>query len=160
MTEDAAVERSENRAGPSGRPAPTIVAGLDGSPTSWDAFSWAAGEAIRTNAKLIVVYVMPVADPAAVYGAPYDYGGAANVREEVADELKDEVERRARDLGVSISFVTDYGDAPQTLTEIARTVHANLVVVGRSAKAWHHLTGSLGHRLSCRKDAPVVVVVP
>jgi hypothetical protein len=39
-------------------------------------------------------------------------------------------------------------------------VQANLVVVGRSAKTMHHLAGSLSHRLTCRKDAPVVVIVP
>jgi hypothetical protein len=27
---------------------PVVIVGLDGSPTSWDAFAWAAGEAIRT----------------------------------------------------------------------------------------------------------------
>ena len=159
MSQDAAVERTPSSAGPA-EAAPIIVAGVDGSPTSWDAFSWAAGVAIRSKGKLIVVYVMPFADPAAVYGAPYDYVGAENLREEVASELKDEAERRARDIGVSISFVSDYGDATQTLTDIARNVHATLVVVGRSAKMWHHLAGSLSHRLTCRKDAPVVVVVP
>ena len=103
---------------------------------------------------------MPFTDPAAIYGVPYDYAGAENLREEVASELKDEAELRAREIGISISFVTDYGDATQTLTDIARKVHATLVVVGRSAKMRHHLAGSLSHRLTCRKDAPVVVVVP
>ena len=159
MTQDAAVERTPNPTGPAD-PAPVIVAGVDGSPTSWDAFSWAAGAAIRSQGKLIVVYVMPFTDPAAVYGAPYDYVGAENFREEVAGELKDEAERRAREIGISISFVSDYGDATQTLTDIARTVHATVLVVGRSAKMWHHLAGSLSHRITCRKDAPVVVVVP
>jgi nucleotide-binding universal stress UspA family protein len=159
MSQDAAVERTPNPAGPA-EPAPVIVVGVDGSPTSWDAFSWAAGAAIRSKGKLIVVYVMPVMDPAAVYGAPYDYVGAENLREEVAGEIKDEAERRARDIGVSISFVSDYGDATQTLTDVAREAHATVVVVGRSAKMLHHLAGSLSHRLTCRKDAPVVVVVP
>jgi nucleotide-binding universal stress UspA family protein len=159
MTQDAAVERTPNPTGPAD-PAPVIVAGVDGSPTSWDAFSWAAGAAIRSQGKLIVVYVMPFTDPAAVYGAPYDYVGAEDLREELASELRDEAERRARDLGISIRFISNYGDATQTLTDIARTVHATVLVVGRSAKMWHHLAGSLSHRITCRKDAPVVVVVP
>jgi nucleotide-binding universal stress UspA family protein len=159
MTQDTAAERTPNPASPAD-PAPIIVAGVDGSPTSWDAFSWAAGLALRSNGQLIVVYAMPFTDPAAIYGAPYDYVDAGNVREAVAGELKNEAERRARDIGISISFVSEYGDATQALTDTARNVHANLVVVGRSAKKWHHLAGSLSHRLTCRKDAPVVVVVP
>jgi nucleotide-binding universal stress UspA family protein len=159
MSQDAEVQRTPNPLDPVGR-APVIVAGVDGSPTSWDAFSWAAGAATRTNGKLIVVYVMPFTNPGAVYGAPYDYAGAENVREEVAAGIKEEAARRAADLGLSISFVSDYGDATRSLTDIARSVHATVVVVGRSAKAWHHLAGSLSHRLTCRKDAPVVVVVP
>lgn len=159
MTQDTAAERTPNPAGPAD-PAPVIVAGVDGSRTSWDAFSWAAGAAIRSQGRLIVVYVMPFTDPAAVYGAPYDYVGAEDLREELAGELRDEAERRARDLGISISFISNYGDATQTLTDIARTVHATVLVVGRSAKMWHHLAGSLSHRITCRKDAPVVVVVP
>jgi len=50
--------------------------------------------------------------------------------------------------------------ATHVLTEIARNVHAELVVVGRSTKALHRLAGSLSHRLTSRKNAPVVVVVP
>jgi hypothetical protein len=43
---------------------------------------------------------------------------------------------------------------------VARAMHADLVVVGRSAKMRHRRAGSLGRRLVGRKDAPVVVVVP
>jgi len=154
MTQEPAVER---RADPT---SPTIVAGVDGSPTSWDAFSWAAGEAVRSKARLIVVYVMPFTEPAAALGVPYDYVGVENSRQEMAAEIEAEVRRRAHDLGISVRFVSEYGDATESLSDFARTVNANLVVVGRSAKKWHQLAGSLSHRLTCRKDAPVVVVVP
>jgi hypothetical protein len=46
------------------------------------------------------------------------------------------------------------------LTSVASAMHADLVVVGRSAKMRHRRAGSLGRRLVGRKDAPVVVVVP
>lgn len=159
MNSDPAVERTPSPAEPVSQ-APVIVVGVDGSPTSWDAFAWAAGAAARSGGKLVVVYVMPFVDPVVAYGAPYDYAGSANIREEVAAEIKAEAEHRALEVGVSMSFVSTYGDATKSLPEIARSVHATVVVVGRSTKAWHHLTGSLGHRLTCRKDAPVVVVVP
>jgi nucleotide-binding universal stress UspA family protein len=160
MTKDVVVERSQKTASQAGAAAPVIVVGLDGSPTSWDAFSWAAGEAVRINGKLIAVHVMPWTEPAAAFAVPYDYAGLENTRQEIAHELKAEAADRARDLGVSVSFVSDYGDVTHALSDIARTVHANLVVVGRSTKMLHHLAGSLSHRLTCRKDAPVVVVVP
>ncbi|GAA3107215.1 nucleotide-binding universal stress UspA family protein [Kribbella aluminosa] len=139
---------------------PAIVVGLDGSGTSWDAFAWAAGEALRTNGRLVAVYVMPYSDPTAALGVPYDYGAAQESRRELADEIEAEADRRAHETGVQLSFVSEFGDAIGTLSGVAREVDARLVVVGRSAKRWHRLTGSLGHRLTCRKDAPVVVVVP
>jgi nucleotide-binding universal stress UspA family protein len=138
---------------------PAIVVGIDGSDTSWDAFAWAVGEARRTGGRLVAVYVMPYAETAAL-GVPYDYEAAQQTRRELADEIAAEAERRADESGVPLSFVGEYGDASGTLTDVARKVDAHLVVVGRSAKRWHRLTGSVGHRLTCRKDAPVVVVVP
>jgi len=137
-----------------------IVVGLDGSPTSWDAFTWAAGEAKRAGDRLLAVYVMSSAEPAAAFGVSFDYAGVEQAKQAVAGELSDEAAHRASQLGLSVSFVTECGDATHVLTEIARNVHAELVVVGRSTKALHRLAGSLSHRLTARGDAPVVVVVP
>jgi nucleotide-binding universal stress UspA family protein len=139
---------------------PVIVVGLDGSPSSWDAFSWAAGEALRIKGKVVAVYVMPFTEPATALGVPLDYAGVEQARQEVADELKREAAHRASELGVALSFVSEYGDATHALTDVARGMRANLVVVGRSAKVLHHLAGSLSNRLTSRNDAPVVVVVP
>jgi nucleotide-binding universal stress UspA family protein len=139
---------------------PVIVTGLDGSPSSWDAFCWAAGEARRTDGRVVAVYVVPLTEPAAAFGVPYDYAGVALARQEVADELRREAFHRAHEVGVELSFVTEHGDVTRALTDLARTAHANLVVVGRSAKVLHRLAGSLSHRLTSRNDAPVVVVVP
>jgi nucleotide-binding universal stress UspA family protein len=160
MTQDPDVARAqspESRADPA---APVIVVGVDGSPTSWDAFSWAAGEAVRSRGRLIVVYVMPFTERAAALGVPYDYVGFEDARQAIAAELEDETLRRARDIGISVRFIGEYGDATDALADVARNVNANLVVVGRSAKRWHQVAGSLSHRLVCRKDSPVVVVVP
>jgi nucleotide-binding universal stress UspA family protein len=137
-----------------------IVVGLDGSSTSWDAFAWAAGAAVRGNGRLVAVHVMPLTEPAAAFGVPFDFSGVRTARQEIAADLKDEAERRAREMGVPVSFVTAYGEVTHAVTEVARAEHAELVVVGRSAKMLHRLAGSLSHRLTCRNDAPVVVVVP
>jgi nucleotide-binding universal stress UspA family protein len=139
---------------------PVIVVGLDGSPSSWDAFCWAVGEALRINGSVVAVHALPLTEPAAAFGVPYDYAGVEQARREFADELEREAGHRAGELGVALSFVTEHGDATRALIQVARSVHANLVVVGRSAKMLHHLAGSLSHRLTSRNDAPVVVVVP
>ena len=140
--------------------APVIVVGLDGSPTSWDAFSWAAGEAIRTGGSLIAVYVTPIVESVAAVGGYFDYAAAGQARREAAGQLQGEAAQRAGDLGVPLSFVWELGAAAQCLTSVARSAGADLVVVGRSVKILHRLVGSLGRQLVSRHDAPVVVVVP
>lgn len=139
---------------------PIIVVGLDGSPSSWDAFSWAAGEAARSNGRVVAVNVTPFTAAAASFGVPFDYAGVEQTRREIADELKRDATRRASELGVPLTFVCEHGDAAHCLTDVARRLHANFVVVGRSAKVFHHLAGSLSHRITSRNNAPVVVVVP
>ena len=140
--------------------APVIVVGVDGSPTSWDAFTWAAKAAKRAGDRLLAVYVMSSAEPAAAFGVSFDYAGIEQAKQAVAGELRDEAAHRASQLGLTVNFVTECGDATHVLTEIAHNLHADLIVVGRSTKALHRLAGSLSHRLTTRKDAPVVVVVP
>ena len=139
---------------------PVIVIGLDGSPTSWDAFSWAAGEAARLGGRLIAVYVTPAMEPGAALGVPFDYAAAQQARQELTSQLRDDAERRAHDIGVPISFVRELGDIADALTSVAQSVDAQLLVVGRSAKLLHHVAGSLSRRIIARPDAPVVVVVP
>lgn len=147
--------RDENRLA-----SPVIVVGLDGSPSSWDAFCWAAGEAARIHGKVVAVYVTPYAEVVAAFGVPYDYAGVEQARQEVAAELKLEATNRARELDVELTFVSEHGDVTHVLADIARTMHADLIVVGRSSKMLHHLGSSLSNRLTSRNNAPVVVVVP
>jgi nucleotide-binding universal stress UspA family protein len=137
-----------------------IVVGLDGSPTSWDAFAWAAGVAVRGNGTLVAVHVQSLGEPAAAFGVPFDCSAVETAQHEIAKELQDEAERMANELGVRVSFVVVRGDVTRAFTNVAKELHAELVVVGRSAKMLHRLAGSLSHRLTCRNDAPVVVVVP
>jgi nucleotide-binding universal stress UspA family protein len=160
MAQDTAPGRPQNLAGQVRAAAPVIVVGVDGSPTGWDAFAWAAEEAKRLGDRLLAVYVMSSADPAAAFGASFDYAGVEQAKQAVAAELRDEAAHRAGRLGLSVSFVSECGDATRVLAGVARSVHADVIVVGRSTKALHRLAGSLSHRLTSRKDAPVVVVVP
>lgn len=145
---------------PGGATAPVIVVGLDGSPTSWDAFSWAAGEALRTGGSLIAVYATPIVEPVAAVGGYFDYAAAGQARREAAGQLKAEAAQRAGELGAPLTFAWELGAAADCLTSVARSAGAHLLVVGRSAKVLHRLAGSLGRQLVSRQDAPVVVVVP
>jgi len=137
-----------------------VVVGLDGSPSSWDAFCSAAGEAARIQGKVVAVYVTPYAEVVAAFGVPYDYAGVEQARQEIADDLKREATNRAGELDVELTFVIEHGDVTHVLTDVARTMRANLIVVGRSSKMLHHLGNSLSNRLTSRNNAPVVVVVP
>jgi nucleotide-binding universal stress UspA family protein len=137
-----------------------IVVGLDGSSTSWDAFSWAAGEAIRCGGSIVAVYATPLVETIAVFGEAAGYAAVEEARDEVTEELEQEAHDRARDLGVNLKFISERGEAAQTLTHIAHSLGADLIVVGKSAKMLHRLAGSLGRRLIARPDVPVIVVVP
>ena len=61
------------------------MVGLDGSPASWDAFCWAAGQATRARGSLIAVYVTSAVAPVPV---PGDFAYAEQAAQEVAAELK------------------------------------------------------------------------
>jgi nucleotide-binding universal stress UspA family protein len=153
-------EAGDNAAGHVGTP--TIVVGVDGSAPSWDAFAWAAGEALRSKGRIVAVFVTALMEPGEALGstAPLGYAAASDPRDELAEEMAEEVAQRADLLEVEVKFVRGIGDAPRALAEVARTEHADLMVVGRSEKLLHRLVGSVGRRLVLKHDGPVIVVVP
>jgi nucleotide-binding universal stress UspA family protein len=145
---------------------PRVVVGIDGSDTSWDAFCWACGETRRLGGRTVAVFVGPIAAAAsasataAFAGAAVAYGAIQQSMTDQADELGDQVRAYGHDHGVDVAFVHTQGDAAKELLRIANADHADLIVVGRSTKARHHLAGSLGRRLVGKRHAPVIVVVP
>ena len=141
---------------------PMLVVGVDGSAPSWDALAWAAGEARRCNGRIVAVFVTSLIEPEEALGstAPLGYAAAADARDQMAGELAAEVRRRAGTLGVEVRFIRGIGDAVRVLTDVAHSEHADLMVVGRSAKILHRLAGSVSRRLVLNRDSPVIVVVP
>ena len=137
-----------------------IVVGVDGSAPSWDAFAWGASEALRSNGRIVAVFVTPLIEPELGSTAPLGYAAAAEARDGMAKELAGEVARRADTFGVEVTFIRESGDAPRILTEVAATMQADLMVVGRSAKILHRLVGSVSRRLVLKRNGPVIVVVP
>ena len=79
---------------------------------------------------------------------------------EQATHLSEEACRYAADHAIEFTFVHAHGDSAQELLRVAVGARADLIVVGRSAKARHHIAGSLGRRLTRSHKAPIVVVVP
>jgi nucleotide-binding universal stress UspA family protein len=118
--DDPAAIRSHHCPGQAtGGPAPVIVVGLDGSPASWDAFAWAAGEAVRSNGSLIAVYATPAVEPDAAFGGPFDYAAAEQARQEAARLLAAGAAQVASDVGVPLSFVREPSGVTRALTSVA-----------------------------------------
>ena len=160
MTHDPSAAAERETTTRTSCPPRVIVVAVDGSPTSWDAFAWAAGAALRAKSRLVAVHVEPLVEAAATFGAAVDYAAIEMTRRQITRGLQSQVERAAKELGVQVTFLVEPGDVTRTVTSIAKELNADLVVVGRSAKPLHQIAGSLSHRLTCRHDAPVVVVVP
>lgn len=143
-----------------------IVVGLDGSQTSWDAFWWACGEARRLGGRTVAVYVSPGGDAvlaamaSAVGVTVCDYTAVEACATGQASSLAGQLRRRLGDDGPEVTFVHANGDPARELLRVAAGVRADMIVIGRSTKARHHLAGSLGRYLIARRGAPVVVVVP
>lgn len=143
-----------------------VVVGIDGSDTSWDAFCWACGETRRLRGRTVAVFVGPTSGAASATasasftGAVVPYGAIQQSMTDQAEELSEQVGAYGRDHGVDVAFVHTQGDTAKELLRIANADQADLLVVGRSTKARHHIAGSLGRRLVGRRGAPIVVVVP
>ncbi|MGK5626948.1 universal stress protein [Streptomyces sp. URMC 123] len=134
-----------------------IVAGVDGSDTSWRAVAYAAGLARRQNALLAVVYVQPVVAAGTALGAP-----VPEATEEVAQELLAEIRAAADKLrgvfDVRWEFHTLRGDPYSGLVSAADDLKADAVVVGASERAGHRIIGSVAVRLVKAGRWPVTVV--
>ncbi|MER6397323.1 universal stress protein [Kitasatospora sp. NPDC059973] len=135
-----------------------ILAGLDGSESSWRATAYAAGLARRQHATLAVAYVQPV------LGAATALAGAAvgETTQEIADELLAalrEAERRLSDVWrLDWRFLTLRGDPFAGLARMADELRADAVVVGGSEQAGHRVIGSVAVRLVKAGRWPVTVV--
>jgi nucleotide-binding universal stress UspA family protein len=140
-----------------GRDGPNVIlAGFDGSPTSWHGVAYAAGLARRQGSRLLVVYVVGLS--AAAAWAP----SAGVVLEESlvegAEELRSELEAQRGWHELGAEFRVERGDAFGALCRVADAERVDAVVVGASAQAGHRLVGSLAVRLVRAGRWPVTVV--
>ncbi|WP_224284063.1 universal stress protein [Streptomyces sp. LS1784] len=135
-----------------------VLAGLDGSDSSWRATAYAAGLARRQGAVLAVAYIQPI------LGAATALAGAAveETTQEIAEELLTalrEAEQRVREVWkVEWRFLTMRGDPYTGLAKLADELRADAVVVGVSEQAGHKVIGSVAVRLVKAGRWPVTVV--
>ena len=136
-----------------------ILVGVDDSTTSPRAGWYAAGLARRQGARIVSVFVAPMAS----FGMSGPGGAALAVaKDEAFRSTAEEMERRAAvigdELGISITFIAAKGDPFSEICRIADEVRADAIVVGASSHAGHKLIGSLAVRLVRANKWPVTVV--
>jgi nucleotide-binding universal stress UspA family protein len=136
-----------------------ILVGVDDSVTASRAAAYTAGLARRQGARVVAVYVAPVAGMALASPAgPSVLMAESEAHEEVAKELADRADRMASELGISVTFIMAQGDPYHEIIRIAMETRADAIVVGSSLKAGHRLMGSLAVRLVRAGKWPVTVV--
>jgi len=151
------VEQGEFELGTDGPSA--ILVGVDDSVTGLRAAAYTAGLARRQRARVIAVYVSPIAGMALASPAgPAVIAAEQQAYDEVTKELAERAELMASELGLSVTFVAAHGDPYHEITRVAMETRADAIVVGASLKAGHRLMGSLAVRLVRAGKWPVTVV--
>ncbi|HEX3962627.1 MAG TPA: universal stress protein [Trebonia sp.] len=136
-----------------------ILVGIDDSVTATRAAWYAAGLARRQRARLIAVYVLPMAGMAAAGPAgPSVIVAQAQAQAELAETLQARADQVGQELGLSVTFIKAYGDPYSEISRVADETRADAIVVGASTKAGHRLIGSLAVRLVRAGKWPVTVV--
>lgn len=136
-----------------------ILVVVDDSTNSIRAGWYAAGLARRQRARIVAVFVAPLAG----FGAAGPGGAALTVaQDEAFRETAQQMDARAQviaaELGISITFIASRGDPYSEIRRIADDVRADAIVVGASAHAGHRFVGSLAVRLVKAGKWPVTVV--
>ncbi|GLZ43271.1 universal stress protein [Actinokineospora sp. NBRC 105648] len=131
-----------------------IVVGVDGTPPARNALAWAVGLARREQAKLLLVYIEPLANPA--YWTGIGVQGATEAAAALVDELRLDAIRYLDPIGVAWEVVHGRGDPARGLESVAEQAADDCVVVGRSRHGGR--LGSVPKTLVADARRPVVVV--
>ncbi|GAA3023217.1 universal stress protein [Kitasatospora albolonga] len=133
----------------------TLLVGVDGSPESRAAVTWAAAEAARRGTELRISHVQTWSDDArSAPGAP---GGVRGLTEQLLDETAAEVRRAHPGLTVRAELLVG-GDPADLLVRSAEQAGA-LVLGSRGLGGFAGLVvGSVGLAVAARCERPTVLV--
>jgi nucleotide-binding universal stress UspA family protein len=154
------VESGEHAAFELGTDGPSVIlVGVDDSTTATRAGWYAMGLARRQGARLVAVFVSPIA----TVGSAGPGGAALAVARDEAfaasvEDMRQRAASTAAEFGISITFVARRGDPFAEIRKVADEVRADAIVVGASAHAGHRFVGSLAVRLVKAGRWPVTVV--
>jgi nucleotide-binding universal stress UspA family protein len=154
------VEPGDHAAFELGTDGPSVIlVGADDTTTSLRAAWYALGLARRQRAKLVAVFVVPLA----AFGTAGPGGAALTVAKDEAfaqqaDEMRKRAEAAAAEFGLDVTFMARRGEPFTEICRVADEVRADAIVVGASSKAGHRFVGSLAVRLVRAGKWPVTVV--
>jgi nucleotide-binding universal stress UspA family protein len=154
------VESGESAGFELGTDGPSVIlVGTDGSTTAVRAGWYAMGLARRQRAKLVVIFVSPMA----TIGASGPGGAALAVAKdqafaEMVQDMRERAEEAAEEFGIALTFLARRGEPFTEICRAADEVRADAIVVGASTKAGHRFIGSLAVRLVRAGRWPVTVV--
>ena len=135
----------------------TILLATDGSPSAAHALELACELCRDSGAKLEVLTVRTLAP----HGDPDAPGGDHMDLEPVVRGIAEDAARAAQQLGVDATAHTAYGTPAAMIAETARTLGADLVVVGSHGRdrAESVVLGSVSRALLSERHVPPVTVV-
>jgi nucleotide-binding universal stress UspA family protein len=129
----------------------TVLAALDFGPQSEKTLLWAQQFACSHAAKLFAVHATPNLE-----GSTGEYFDP-EWRKDLAAQAAKEMERLLARTGVNAEMVVDAGDPPRVVPETAKSVGADLIVVGRGSASG--VFGRLrANAYSIIRESPVPVV--
>ena len=137
----------------------TILLGMDGSPASLRAATWAASRAAELEAEVVVVHAL---DPDTQFWRDITPDTMTNWRSQLKRDLEDGWCAPLRDAGVKFRTELIEGEPRAVLVRAAEDLDADLIVLGlHSGRAFaDRLLGSVVSKVSHRATRPVVVVPP
>ena len=133
-----------------------ILVGVDGSVTSMHAGAYAAGLARRQGSQIIALYVATTGGLAA--GMAATAGALLQTQQEIAAELRAQVEDARERLGLQVKFVQRRGNPYVEIVRVADELRVDAIVIGASTQSGRRLVGSLAERLVRDARWPVTVV--
>jgi nucleotide-binding universal stress UspA family protein len=139
-----------------------IIVGVDGSAASHQALRWAAYEARRRNAAMLIVSCYPALAHASPYGAVYRAAAEIELLEAEAHRLVDAARTEVQTIDPKIVVDTRTTMAPPVTGLLESVSAGDEIVVGSGSHTGplDGLLGSVANGVAHRAHVPVVVVPP